>query len=349
MRIPAAWARGCSISSPNPLETYRQGVERELRECFSTREGFLYNLLRYHLGWVDQQGQPEGNVPRESFHSLVAPAVCEALTGEFGPSLPVAAAVELLHNFSLVHSDVQAGRVDAGARPSIWWVWGPAQAINAGDGFHAMARVAVMRLLDQGVPADQVLLTAELLDRSCLAMCEGQFADLGFQDRMLVTTAEYNDMIANKAGALTGAAAAGAALAAGADETGQARFRESGVKLGMAWQITRDIGDFWGQQGDGVTASNVLNKKKSLPLIYALENCGTAAKREIGSAYMKRVLEPTDLSRVIEIMDEAGARTHSEQRAASLVKEALAILESESIAEERRVGLTALAERAISA
>ncbi len=253
-----------------------------------------------------------------------------------------------MFNFSVVHGDVQAGRLDAGSRPSIWWVWGPAQAINAGDGFHAMARVAVMRLLKQGIPADNVLKAAEMLDKSCLAMCEGQFTDLGFQDRMLVTMGEYDEMIARKTGALTGFAAAGGALAAGADDAVQTRMRGLGVNLGMAWQISRDIADFWGKDGDGATASNALNKKKSMPLIYTLENCSTSAKREIGTAYMKRVLEAGDLSRVIEIMDETGARAYSESRAKQLVDQALEILESESISGERQVGIHALAQQAIS-
>ena len=218
------------------MEIYRAALDGELRECFSGREGFLYDLLRYHLGWVDQQGQPESGVSQvglgESFHALAAPAVGEALTGEFEAALPVAAGVELLHNFTLVHGDVQAGRVEAGARPSIWWVWGPAQAINAGDGFHALARVAVMRLLDLGIAAERALAAAEMLDRTCLAMCEGQFADLGFQDKLLVTTAEYDAMIANKAGALTGYAAAGGALAVGADDGGTGPVSGAGGQAG---------------------------------------------------------------------------------------------------------------------
>lgn len=305
------------------LTPYREALERELRDCFSERQGFLYNVLRYHMGWVDQQGQPEDAAPRASFHALLAPAICEAVSGQYEAALPVAAAVELLYNFSLVHGDVQAGRLEAGARPSVWWVWGPAQAINAGDGFHALARVAVMRLADRGLSPERVLRASEMLDRSCLAMCEGQYADLGFQDRMLVTTGEYDDMIARKSGALTGCSAAGGALAAGLDEAEQDAFQGAGVKLGMAWQITQDVADFWGREGNAVTASNVLNKKKSLPLIHALENCSTSAKREIGTAYMKRVLEPSDLTRIVNIMDETGSRDYSEERARQLAAEAL--------------------------
>ena len=331
------------------LTPYREALERELRDCFLERQGFLYNVLRYHMGWVDQQGQPEDAAPRASFHALLAPAICEAVSGQYEAALPVAAAVELLYNFSLVHGDVQAGRLEAGARPSVWWVWGPAQAINAGDGFHALARVAVMRLADRGLSPERVLRASEMLDRSCLAMCEGQYADLGFQDRMLVTTGEYDDMIARKSGALTGCSAAGGALAAGLDEAEQDAFQGAGVKLGMAWQITQDVADFWGREGNAVTASNVLNKKKSLPLIHALENCSTSAKREIGTAYMKRVLEPSDLTRIVNIMDETGSRDYSEERARQLAAEALETLDAGAGDARSRSQLRTMAEMALEA
>ena len=317
-----------------------------MRDCFDGREGFLYNLLSYQLGWVDQQGQPAVSPRRLSFHSLIAPAASEALTGEFTVSLPVGAAIELIHNFSLVHGDVQAGRVDAQNRPSIWWVWGPAQAINAGDGFHAMGRVAVMRLKESGVPAATVLSISRLLDRACLSMCEGQFSDLGFQDRMLVTPEEYYEMIARKTGSLTGCGAAAGAMAVGSSESRIETLKEMGTKLGMAWQINQDIAEFWGRDADGVTASNVLNKKKSLPLILALERSSIAAKREIGSIYMKRVLEPADMSRIIVIMNETEARSIAEARAEQLVEEALQLLGSLGLLPERQAGLRALAELA---
>ena len=336
---------GWKINSQGRLELYRQGLEKELRELFSAREGFLYNLLQYQLGWVDQQGTPDAQPVKASFHSLVAPAVCDAFDGAFESALPMAAAVELLHNFSLVHGDVQAGRVDSGARPSIWWVWGPAQAINAGDGFHAMARVAIMRLLDRGVSS--VLQATEMLDRSALSMCEGQYADLGFQDRLLVTIGEYNDMIAQKTGSLTGCSAAGGALAAGGDYKVVAQSRDIGVKLGMAWQIARDLSDFWGDRGDGITPSNVLNKKKSLPLIYTMEHCSLSARREIGAAYAKRVLDPSDIARVVELMEEVDARDYCQERARTLVAEAMGVLDEENIPGARTAGLREIAAMAL--
>lgn len=336
------------IAVAGRVEQYRQGVEGELRNLLSTREGFLYNLLRYQLGWVDRDGQPDNQPSCASFPSLMAPAVCDLMTGDFDKALPMAAAVELLHNFSQVHGDVQAGRVDASSRPSIWWVWGPAQAINARDGFHAMARVALMRMFDAGVAPDRVLNATEMLDRSCLSMCEGQYADLGFQDKLLVTIGEYEDMVARKAGSLVGCSAAGGALSAGGDGATVENFRDAGIKLGMAHQITQDIADFWGIQGNGITASNVLNKKKSLAVIYTLENCSLAGRREIAASYSKRVLEPPDIERIVDIMEGVNARDFCQQKARTLVSEATDFFDEGVFPGGKREGLRELAAMALS-
>ena len=301
-------------------------MEDELRVVFDSRTGFLYDVLRYHLGWVDQQGQPQSGSAPLNLQPTLALASCEALGGDFRDALPVAASVELIHNFTLVHGDVQAGRADPGDRPSIWWVWGPAQAINAGDGLHALGRTTMMRLAQNEVPADRVLRAVRSLDQACLTLCEGQYMDLEFQDQMMVTTASYMEMIGKKAGALASCAAESGALAAGADDAVCAEFGKMGKNLGMAWQIARDIDDLWGERGDGMTPSNVLNKKKSLPLVHTLENSDVSVKRELGSIYMKRVLEPSDVAKMIEILDSTDARQTSQAKAQELVDQALAEL-----------------------
>ena len=303
----------------------------------------MYDVLRYHLGWLDQQGQPQASSAPLNFQSALALASCDALGGDYRNALPVAASVELIYNFTLVHGDVQAGRADPGDRPSIWWIWGPAQAINAGDGLHALGRTTMMRLTQKGVPADRVLRAVRSLDLACLALCEGQYMDLEFQDQMMVTTAAYMDMIGRKAGALAACAAESGALSTGADDEVCRSFGQMGRNLGMAWQIARDIDDLWGAHGDGMTPSNVLNKKKSLPLVHTLENSSVGVKRELGSIYMKRVLESSDIAKMIEILDSTDARQASQAKAQELVDQALAALEGvSSVSPEGLVALASL-------
>ena len=299
------------------------------------------------MGWTDQQGQPTDTPRPLYFPTILALVSCQALSGDFRAALPAAAGVDLVHNFTLVHGDVQSARPDAQDRPSIWWVWGPAQAINAGDGLHALGRTTIMRLAQRGIPAERVLHAVESLDRACLALCEGQYMDLEFQERMVVTSTAYFDMISRKTGALTGSSAEAGALAAGTDEPVWLKFREMGIKMGMAWQVSQDIVDLWGRTGDGMTASNVLNKKKSLPLIHALENSSLAAKRELGGIYMKRVLEPEDVSKLVQILNEAGSKVFAEAKASELMNQAIEALEGADLADQGLENLKNLGQRVL--
>lgn len=313
-------------------DAYRAAVDTDLRAAFADRQGMLYDLLRYHLGWVDERGNPAEAALTPLHHcGVLSLAAADAVSENHAPAVSAASAVELAYNFVLVHNDVQAGRIDqSDSRPSIWWVWGPSQAINAGDGLHALARSVLMRLCDAGVSADTVLEALRSLDQACLTMCEGQYMDLTYQDQLMVSESDYLDMIRRKSGALAGCSARIGALAAGANASTANALQQWGEKLGMALQVQNDIADLWGAQGDGFTPSNVLNKKKSLPLIHALQHASTAAKRELGGIYMKRVLEPGDSARIVAILDDAGSRRYAEDCVDRLLDEASASVSSES-------------------
>lgn len=329
-------------------DTHSQAVDEELRAVFEGRQGFLYDVLRYHLGWVDQQGTPLDAEPRLHFQSRLSLLSCEAVSGDFRPALPAAAAVELVYNFTLVHGDVQSNRSGSTPgredRPSIWWVWGPAQAINAGDGLHALGRTTIMRLAQKEVPPERILSAMQSLDRACLTICEGQYMDLEFQDRLTVTSHAYLDMAGRKTGALASCAAELGVLAGGAPDHVHAAFASMGDRFGVACQIVQDISELWGERGDGMTAANVLNKKKSLPLIYALETAPVSAKRELGAVYMKRVLQPEDVARLVEILDSVDARSFAREKARELVEEGLASLDNAGLPDQRTVPLREFSE-----
>ncbi len=304
-----------------------------MRASLSNRAGMLYDLVRYHLGWVDERGNPANDTATPLHYcGVLALAAAEAVSGDYRSAVPAASSVELAYNFVLVHNDVQAGRIDQrDDRPSIWWVWGPSQAINAGDGLHALARSELMRLADGGAPADTVLAALRSLDQACLTLCEGQYMDLTYQDQLMVSESDYLDMIRRKSGALAGCSAQIGALAVGADDDTVECLRKWGENLGMARQIRDDVADLWGSAGDGFTASNVLNKKKSLPIIHALQHADTSDKRELGGIYMKRVLEPEDSARIVAILDGTGSREYAEKHAAALLDDAAASVSSESV------------------
>ena len=155
--------------------------------------------------------------------------------------------------------------------------------------------------------------------------------ELSFHDQLLVTETEYLSMIQKKSGALPGCGGGLGILSAGADQTFITQFTIFGEKLGMASQLTKDIKELWGPQGDGMTHSNIIQKKKSLPLIYAFEHSNLSVKRELGNIYMKRVLEPADTLKVIELLNESAAKDYTENLIRVLVSESLSALRNINI------------------
>src|SRR5665647_617821 len=160
----------------------------------------LYEMVRYHLG-LDQQG-PRG----KRLRPLLGLLAYESLTGDYRHALPGAAAVELGHNFSLVHDDIEDRDGERHHRATLWMVFGVAQAINAGDTLFTLSRMALYRLLELGFSDSKVLELMRLYDETCLALCEGQFMDIWsaeHDDRLSVDF--YFDMIGRKTAALIAA------------------------------------------------------------------------------------------------------------------------------------------------
>lgn len=311
---------------PDRLLERRPAVEESLRAAFDLPADPalpLYRMMRHHLGWVDALGEerPDGGATRLLGMLCVEAAAAQTSDApDWAPegaaeeaaqaqseaaerSRACAAAVELLAASIAVHEDLQTAAQRRDGQDAVWWTWGPAQAINAGDAFHALARLAILR--EHGdEPAFALAALAEL-DNAALAYYNGQHRDLQMQERIDVTEDEYMTMARGKRGAVYGAAFALGALAGGADEETAAKWRRAGVDIGTAAAMTRDYREIWGK-GEAVEQNRALSKSKLHPVVVGLRRAAPAQKREIASYYVKRVMEPADLERVRAILEEAG-------------------------------------------
>lgn len=286
-------------------------VEAELRDLFSTRQMPLYKMMAYHLGWEDEQGNTREPAHTERSHGVACLTACYAAGGDQEMGLPAAASVELVNSFCQVHDDVQGGHPKRGDRDAVWWVWGPAQAINTGDGMHALARLAIFRLQERGASPDAAFRAVQLLDEASLEVCEGRFRDLEAQERIDLKVDDYLEITSSKTAALYACAMKLGALAAGADDAVIDALGTCGDRLGMAVQVRSDVQQLWGD-ADSLPSDEVLNKKKLLPVVYAFEKADVGEKRRMGEVYFKRVLEPEDVAILRKVFDELGAREYSE-------------------------------------
>lgn len=295
------------MDDPVNMENLILRIEDEMRSLVSSRDMPLYKIMAYHIGW-DGEGRA---VQKRRDDGVLCLLSTKATGGDVDKTLPAAAAIELVHGFCEIHEDVQEGKPQRDGRDAVWWKWGPAQAINAGDGMHALARLAMSRLVQPGITAAKTFQAVQLLDEASLRTCEGRFLDLEAQERIDMSVQSYMEMAAKKTGSLTSCAMHLGGLWGTDDQKVLDVLAECGTKIGLAAQISGDVQEMWGNEQE--PSHEVMNKKKLLPIVYALEKANRNEKRRLGEAFFKRVLEPDDARRLREAVEDMGAKRHCEE------------------------------------
>jgi geranylgeranyl diphosphate synthase type I len=315
------------MDMPQVLERYRSEIQAELKSLIDLTSP-IFPLMGYHLGWVDQRGQPRSGSGGKMLRPTLCLLACEAVGGSWRGALPAAAAVELVHNFSLIHDDIEDGSPQRRGRPTLWRIWGQPLAINAGDAMHTLSRLALLRLEERGVQPEKVLQAARLLDESCLRLCEGQHLDLCYQNRLDIEVNDYLKMISGKTATLFQCSLKLGALI-GADEQELVEcLGRFGHNLGLAFQIRDDILGIWGQEevSGKSSVSDIQEMKKTLPIIY-----GLAKDKELSMIYRKEALDGDDLASVLSILEKVGAQAYAQDMAQRYYDEALSALQSAAI------------------
>jgi len=304
----------------------RPAIEDQLKNIILStinEENFhdLASMLCYHLGWEGEGAGPEAQGKR--IRPLLVLLCTTAAGADWPQALPAALAVELLHNFSLIHDDIQDQSRERRGRPTIWTKWGIAQAINAGDLMFTLANHSLLSLQadhDEGV----VIRGIEILYQTSISLTKGQFLDLAYEKEKIIPMEAYWPMIAGKTAALLAASCELGALVAGIIPEKVKAFREFGYLLGMAFQVQDDWLGIWGD----VSATGKSNKndlvtgKKSLPVLYALnQNKGFFKRWKLGE------IEPKEVADLVKLMALEGAEAYTRETADRLTAEALQALE----------------------
>jgi geranylgeranyl diphosphate synthase type I len=328
---------------------YRHAIEAGLRAVVDRREVEHASLMRYHFGWHDADGQPTDGTSGKLLRPVLCLLSCEAVGSPAERAMPAAVALELLHNFTLIHDDIEDASDSRHGRPTLWRVAGVPHAINAGDGMFVLAQLALLDLRTAGANAPRTLEAIALLNEAAVRLCEGQHLDMGFEQRATVTMDEYESMAAGKSAALIGASMAMGALAGGADDRTVAAFDRAGGSLGLAFQVQDDVLGVWGDAdvtGKPV-ADDIRARKKSFPAVYAREHLPAADREALDRIYAQAALTGDDVSVALRLFDEAGARDAATAAARAHARDATRALEGLSLVRERLAEIAAVAEFAV--
>ncbi len=307
------------------LQVMRPAIETRLQATIDHSMQDTYSELRamlaYHMGWEGDDAGPEAQGKR--IRPLLVLLCAQAAGGRWQDALPAAVSVELLHNFSLIHDDIQDNSPLRRNRPTVWVRWGVPQAINCGDVLFTLAFLAVYDLAEV-LSSQDVLLVSRIVQQTCLRLTEGQYLDISYEKKSVLPEEAYWPMIGGKTSALLACCTELGAVVAGASDACRDAFREYGYTLGLAFQVLDDWLGIWGDvELTGKSAdSDLVSGKKTLPVVYALAKNGNFSRRwRQGNITTDEVL---DLAHMLE---QEGAYTYTLEAAERLTAQAMAALQ----------------------
>ena len=305
----------------------RQAVTAEMKAVLNATDeqpDLYHGMMHYHLGWRDEKLQATTVTTGKQIRPVLCLLVCQAAGGNWEQAVPAAAAIELLHNFSLIHDDIEDASPTRHGRKTLWTIWGTEQAINAGDAMFALAHLALNQLVDRGVSAETAVHALRRFDETCVRLTQGQHADMTFEKLDIVTVDEYLAMITGKTAVLLSLCTELGALIAGVDPVTVQNYAQFGLDLGLAFQIIDDILGIWGDEAViGKSAStDILTKKKTLPVLYGLNKNGT-----LRHLYEQDKTDENFVREAIDVLNITGAHDYARERATYYSQNALQHLE----------------------
>ncbi|MER5598085.1 polyprenyl synthetase family protein [Streptomyces sp. NPDC002265] len=345
--VPPASTAADAVDVTALLERGRTLATPVLRAAVDRLAPPMDTVSAYHFGWIDAEGNPTAGDGGKAVRPALAVLSAEVTGAAPEVGVPGAVAVELVHNFSLLHDDLMDGDEQRRHRDTVWKVHGPAQAILVGDALFALANEVLLEL--GTVEAGRA---TRRLTSASRALIDGQAQDISYEHRDRVSVEECLEMEGNKTGALLACASSIGAVLGGADDRTADTLERYGYHLGLAFQAVDDLLGIWGdpESTGKQTWSDLRQRKKSLPVVAALAAGGPASTRlgEILAADAKSsdfaTFSEEEFAARAALIEEAGGREWTAQEARRQHTIAIEALNAVDMPEQVRARFTALAD-----
>lgn len=295
---------------PDIEETLKEIVYKGIPDQYSQ----LRSMMTYHLGWETIQGYENNSGKRiRPLLVLLSTSMCG---GEWQKALPAAAAIELIHNFSLIHDDIEDQSEFRRGKPTIWKLYGINQAINCGDAMFSLAQLGLLNLGDKINPK-VAFEAAQIMNKTCLSLTEGQYLDMKFESENFIERDEYFQMISCKTGALISAATELGAVVSQTSKNNRNALRTYGEAVGIAFQLWDDLLGIWGNETltGKSTSSDIISGKKTLPIIYAGEK--DPAFYEL---YSQKPQTDSEIVRILNELEKLGSKKYVQKVASYYIE-----------------------------
>jgi geranylgeranyl diphosphate synthase type I len=305
-------------SSTVPLDALFEPIMQAAVAEIGVISPLLEKVAAYHMGWRNadlSRVTGERPNPGKRMRPRLAMLVAAGLGADPALAAPVAASIELLHNFTLVHDDIQDKSHLRRHRPTVWSLWGEAQAINAGDALFASSHLALYTVADREETAPLLARLAREFDRTTLAIVGGQTLDIENEGDPTVSPERYLQTITGKTSAIVEFSAWAGGLVAGASEIALANLAALGLSTGLAFQIRDDLLGIWGTEAQtGKTpADDLRRRKQTLPILELRRQATEAERKELDAFYGEAESSEAEVVHVLELLDRYRVRAHVEE------------------------------------
>jgi len=321
-----------------------EAVEKELRHQVArlpdSSPGSCREMIEYHMGWIPQ---PDRGIGGKRVRPLLLLLCNSAAGAEWPMALPAAAAIELTHNFTLVHDDIEDESETRRGQPTLWSRWGAALSVNAGDALFVLASRSILDLTERYRP-QTVIRAAQLMQEAALALTQGQHLDMTYQSRPTLTIDEYWPMVSGKTAALLGVSAQIGAVLAGGEPEREEYYRLFGHHLGLAFQLQDDALGIWGDEAQTgkSAASDLASGKKTYPILIGVERSPRFASRWAAGR-----ISTAEVPDMAALLASVGAKDETYGRAREHTEKALAYLQEAAPAGQPGVELRSLAAQLV--
>jgi geranylgeranyl diphosphate synthase type I len=311
------------------LDAIEVELKRQVSRLDEPRTKVFHEMLTYHMGWTGEGAgaQATGKRIRPLITLLSVASINNKEDGKrtdinWLHAVSIAAAIELVHNFSLVHDDIQDNSELRRGRKTAWVKWGAPMAINVGDALFVIANQAALSLKEH-YPAEMVVRASSLMNDCCLELTQGQFLDMSYEERTDLKIDDYWPMIGGKTSALLSVCTQIGALLGYAQEKEIELYRLFGYNLGLAFQVQDDILGIWGNEAltGKSAASDLVEGKNSLPVLFALEKNGDFARR-----WRQGPITANEVATVAAMLENEGGKAYAEKMSEELTQKALGYL-----------------------
>ena len=313
----------------NKQQIYRK-INSNLAELLNSKSLELYRIMEFQMGINNTDELNQYEVKNDSYIAEDLIILSKLLTGDESKALTLAMSITLVEHFLRVHHDVQDGNTESySGIPSVWWKWGPAHAINTGDGLHALARLSLLEMDLNKISSEDINFSVNLLDKAIMSLCEAEFMEINLQDKILFTPEECLNISYKKGAPLYGCTFAFSSLTVkDHDKDIHEKFFKLGSYIGAINYINNDYKAIMDEkERNPENLGRILTKKKNLLLANAIKSGDPKTKREIGEMYMKRILTPDDIERLRKIIISTSAIEETNKSIEDFTTKSLEILE----------------------